>query len=269
MIHPEVDAARAHHVQFRDSMRKLKTTADNTFSVVDYSRPYQFSRLNNDIIILLSALGVTTETLVAKQDAYFQWIKSASSNPLSAMNFLAAIGKHDLAERVLLDGLDSEHVQSRIKAAQAAEVTAFRKPDTDKERCRTLLLQSRLLFGVCDPYGLLEEGEVHVRIMEPRKGATTLSNIDLMVVRNPCLHPGDIIKLRAVHHTKLDHLVDCIVFSGKGKRAAPSMSSGGDLGTFFSYFSFSFLITHLDILDGDRFTVVWDSDIVPSVVAQV
>ncbi|KAG8715390.1 hypothetical protein FRC08_010636 [Ceratobasidium sp. 394] len=70
-----------------------------------------------------------------------------------------------------------------------------------------------------------------------------------MVVRNPCLHPGDILKLRAVHHTRLDHLVDCIVFSGKGKRAAPSMSSGGDL-------------------DGDRFTVVWDPDVVPKVLAQ-
>ncbi|KAF8597550.1 RNA-directed RNA polymerase [Ceratobasidium sp. AG-I] len=249
MVHPELDAAQEHHVHFRDSMRKLKTTADNTFSVVDCSRPYQFSRLNNDIIVLLSALGVTTETLVAKQEAYFQWIKSASTDPLSAMNFLAGVGKHDLAEKVLLDGLDSERLQSQIKAAQAAEVTALRKPDTDKERCRTLLLQSRLLFGACDPYGLLEEGEVHVRILEPRKGATTLTNIDLMVVRNPCLHPGDIIKLRAVHHTKLDHLIDCIIFSGKGKRAAPSMSSGGDL-------------------DGDRFTVVWDSDIVPSVVAQ-
>ena len=75
MIHPELDAAQAHHVHFRDSMRKLKTTADNTFSVVDYSRPYQFSRLNNDIIVLLSALGVTTDILVAKQEAYFQWIK--------------------------------------------------------------------------------------------------------------------------------------------------------------------------------------------------
>lgn len=232
MIHPQLDAMSESdgHVHFRDSMRKLKTTSDNTFSVVDYSQPYQFARLNNDIIVLLSALGITTEKLVAKQNAYFEWIKSASTDMMSAMNFLAALGKHKAAERVLLDGLEDPQVQEQIERAQMAEIDAFQKPETGRDRSRILLLESRFLFGVCDPYGLLEEGEVHVRIMEPRRGATTLSNIDLMVVRNPCLHPGDILKLRAVHHTQLDHLVDCVVFSGKGKRAAPAMSSGGDLG---------------------------------------
>ncbi|CAE7099567.1 unnamed protein product [Rhizoctonia solani] len=251
-IHPQLDQAAQHHVHFRDSMRKLKTGADNTFSVVDYSKPYQFGRLNNDIIVLLSALGITNEVLSAKQDAYFDWIQSASKDIASAMNFLSALGKHDLAERVFMDGLDgfgNEDIKKQIRNAQVEEVNAFQKPETGKDRSRIFLLQSRHLFGVCDPYGILEEGEVHVRVMEPRKGITTLSNIDLMVVRNPCLHPGDILKLRAVHHTELDHLVDCIVFSGKGKRAAPSMTSGGDL-------------------DGDQFTVVWDPDIVPKTIAQ-
>ncbi|QRV85064.1 RNA-dependent RNA polymerase [Ceratobasidium sp. AG-Ba] len=221
MIHPELDHEAKHHVHFRDSMRKLKTTSNNTFSAVDYSRPYQFARLNNDIVVLLSALGITTETLVAKQQAYFEWIEAARTDTFAAINFLDALGRHSSAERVLLDGIDNESVQTEIKAAQAAEVTAFRKPDTEKERCRIFLLKSRFLFGVCDPYGILEEGEVHVRILEPRMGPTTLSGIDLMV----------------------------IVFSGKGKRAAPSMSSGGDL-------------------DGDRFTVVWDPEIVPKTLAQ-
>lgn len=43
---------------------------------------------------------------------------------------------------------------------------------------------------------------------------------------------GDILKLRAVHHEKLSHLVDCVVFASvakPGHKAAPSMSSGGDL----------------------------------------
>lgn len=40
---------------------------------------------------------------------------------------------------------------------------------------------------------------------------------------------GDILKLRAVDHPQLAHLVDCVVFPSVGKRAAPSMSSGGDL----------------------------------------
>ncbi len=40
---------------------------------------------------------------------------------------------------------------------------------------------------------------------------------------------GDCLKLRAVYHPQLTHLVDCVVFASVGKRAAPSMSSGGDL----------------------------------------
>ena len=43
---------------------------------------------------------------------------------------------------------------------------------------------------------------------------------------------GDCLKLRAAHHPKLDHLIDCIVFAAvarPGRASAPSMSSGGDL----------------------------------------
>jgi len=50
---------------------------------------------------------------------------------------------------------------------------------------------------------------------------------------------GDILKLRAVHHEKLAHLVDCIVFASvakPGHKAAPSMSSGRDLdGELYEY----------------------------------
>ena len=43
---------------------------------------------------------------------------------------------------------------------------------------------------------------------------------------------GDSLRLRAVEHPKLAHLVDCIVFAAvarPGRASAPSMSSGGDL----------------------------------------
>lgn len=47
---------------------------------------------------------------------------------------------------------------------------------------------------------------------------------------------GDCLKLRAVAHPSLDHLVDCIVFASDAKpkhQAAPAMSSGGDLDGMF------------------------------------
>ncbi|KAH9941433.1 RNA dependent RNA polymerase-domain-containing protein [Amylocystis lapponica] len=201
MLHPELNS---------DTMSTFGR--NDTFSMVDHSVPYAFGRLNNDIIVLLASLGITSETLLAKQETYHHWEV--------AFNFLCALGQTEFAERLLLDGIDS-------------------KDKREKFRSRMVVLKSRLLFGVCDPYGVLEEGEVYVRVSVPRMGASTLKNTQLLVVRNPCLHPGDCLKLWAVDHPRLHILWT----------ASPSMSSGGDL-------------------DGDRFLVMWDPDLVPPKVAE-
>ena len=188
MLHPELDQAKKHLVHFRKSMKKFNTTTKNVFSVVDYSTPYAFGRLNNDIIVLLSSLGVTDEKLLAKQEEYFKWIEEASTNHLRAVDFLSCIGKYEDAERVLLDGLDDPKMFDRVRDAQKSEVAKFRKDD-GKPRTRMMIHKSRLIFGVCDPYGVLKEGQVHIRITT-ENGASTPINSDVLVVRNPCLHPG-------------------------------------------------------------------------------
>ncbi|KAI0915379.1 hypothetical protein AcV5_003869 [Taiwanofungus camphoratus] len=244
-LHPELN--EEHHVHFRASQKKFNATQINTFSMVDHSVPYAFGRLNNDVIVLLSSLGISDETLLRKQEAYHQWIAAASSDWEVGFNFLSALGQWEWAERLILDGIDSRDVLSKIRSLQMSELAAFKK--NEKFRARMVVLKSRLLFGICDPYGVLREGEVHVRVSVPRMGTSTLKNTEVLIVRNPCLHPGDCLKLWAVDHPQLSHLVDCVVFASQGKRAAPSMSSGGDL-------------------DGDRFLVVWDPDLVPKKVAE-
>ncbi|KAJ7166539.1 RNA-directed RNA polymerase [Mycena crocata] len=257
MLHPQLDVDRRttpgpHHlVHFRKSMKKFSTTQNTTFSVVDHSAPYSFGRLNNDIIVLLSSLGITDEKLLAKQEAYFQWITDASTNPVAAVDFLSSMNEYVLAERVLLDGIDDGKVNKAIRAAQHKEIGSF-KNERKKDRSRMIIQKSRLIFGVCDPFGVLKEGEVHIRITTARKGPSTPIHADVLVVRNPCLHPGDCLKLRAVNQPELSHLVDCIVFAGvakPGHKAAPSMSSGGDL-------------------DGDKYFVCWDPDLVPSTISE-
>ncbi|KAG7097929.1 hypothetical protein E1B28_005240 [Marasmius oreades] len=253
MLHPALDAAKPLHLaEFRKSMKKFTTTKNTTFSVVDYSKPYVCGRLNNDIIVLLSSLGITNENLIKKQQEYHTWITEAPTDPIKAFTFLSSMEEYQLAEKVLLDGLDDPTVQRGIKSRQDREVASFKGEKNNKNRSRMIIQKSRLLFGVCDPFGVLKEGEVHIRITTARAGPSTPIHGDVLVVRNPCLHPGDCLKLRAAHYKELSHLTDCIVFASvakPGRHAAPSMSSGGDL-------------------DGDKYFVCWDPDLVPSVVAE-
>ncbi|KAF5351219.1 hypothetical protein D9756_008167 [Leucocoprinus leucothites] len=252
MLHPELDAEKQYLAAFRKSMKKFTTTSDITFSVVNYSKPYTFGRLNNDIITLLSSLGVSDEKILAKQQDYFEWIQRASEDYLTAVDLLSCLGDFGRAESVLMKGLDDPDVQSHIRRFQSSEIASLRNQENGKFKSRMMIQKSRRLFGVCDPFQVLKEGQVYIRIMTGRKGEGTLVHGDVIVVRNPCLHPGDILKLRAVHHEKLAHLVDCVVFASvakPGHKPAPSMSSGGDL-------------------DGDEYFVCWDPDLVPARVAQ-
>ncbi|KAF9022945.1 RNA-directed RNA polymerase [Hymenopellis radicata] len=238
--------------QFRRSMKKFSTTQNPTFSVVGYSKPYSFGRLNNEIIVLLSSLGVPNENFIALQQEYFDWITQAELDPLIAVNFLSSMGKYETAERVLLDGIEEPHVLKAIHAAQKAEIAGFQKEGTGKHRSRMFVKKSRKIYGVCDPFRVLKEGQVHVRITSARGGPSTLISGDVLVVRNPCLNPGDCLKLRAVNHPDLAHLVDCVVFASvakPGHHSAPSMSSGGDL-------------------DGDEYFVCWEPRLVPSTVSE-
>ncbi|KIM19468.1 hypothetical protein M408DRAFT_13453, partial [Serendipita vermifera MAFF 305830] len=249
MVHPDLDATRDGHVHFRKSMKKFKVTENNTFSIVEHSVPYVYARLNNDIVTLLSVLGITDEMLLQKLRSYLTWLTKVKTDLDAAISFLSSVNQHEEVERVLLDGLDSPQVQRRLDGFLKKEIAAFKKADTEKDKLRLLVQKSRFVFGVCDPYQILEEGEVFIRVTMPRTGPATIHSCPVLVVRNPCLHPGDCLKLRAVDHPKLRHLVDCVVFASKGKHAAPSLSSGGDL-------------------DGDQYTVIWDPELVMPKVAE-
>ncbi|THH07660.1 hypothetical protein EW145_g3223 [Phellinidium pouzarii] len=247
MLHPPLDVMKKHLVAFRKSMKKFSANVEPMFSVIDFSTPYSFGRLNNDVVVLLSSLGVSNEKLLEKQEEYFQWLIKASDDVPSAINFLSCLGQYALSERILLDGIESSDNQKGIHRFLMQEVKKFKKDG--KMRVRMMVHKSRLLYGVCDPFKVLKEGQIFVRVSDGRRGQTTLANMSVLVARNPCLHPGDCLKLQAVHSEKLEHLVDCIVFASVGRRAAPSMISGGDL-------------------DGDRFFVCWDPNIIPSKVAE-
>jgi hypothetical protein len=217
MLHPDLDLEKQHVVAFRKSQRKFAATIDDTFSVVGHAMPYTFGRLNNEIVVLLSSLGVSTDKLLEKQNEYFKWIDEASTDIVKGFEFLSALGKHKAAEKLFLYGFSKPaeadltpgdallqdaamrrlDVLAEVRAGQRTELAAFRKNDDErKERVRMLVRQSRRLYGVCDPFRVLKEGQVHVRVTTSRNGAATLKGLDVLVVRNPCLHPGSVLETR-------------------------------------------------------------------------
>ena len=73
----------------------------------------------------------------------------------------------------------------------------------------------------------------------------------MLVTKNPCVHPGDIRKVKAVgkedpRFSKLSHLFNVIVFPTKGDRPLQNKMSGGDL-------------------DGDVYMCIWDKQLVDGV----
>ena len=135
-----------------------------------------------------------------------------------------------------------------------------------KKKARIKVPKSCVLIGVIDERGLLNEGEIFVRIQRESyekyaeeedpverkitKIEETVSG-NVIVTKNPCSHPGDIRLLKAIGEDderfyELDHLVNVVVFPAKGYRPEQQKMSGGDL-------------------DGDVYMVIWEPTIVEKV----
>lgn len=128
---------------------------------------------------------------------------------------------------MLIDGIES--VQPQIRKLVNAELGKMLNK-REEQRCRIFVLKSRLLFGVCDAWDVLKEGECAIKVTMESDGVPyALKGTEVAVIRNPCLHAGDWQKFKAVERPELAHLVDCIIFSTRGRRPAADMMSGGDL----------------------------------------
>lgn len=139
----------------------------------------------------------------------------------TAWNFLTS--GHDL---------DEPHLMTVIRQLQASYYTRLRK-------CNIRIKNAMYLPGAPDPYGILQPGEVF--ILFPCDGlksgvntkCTCYDEGDVVVMRNPMLHPGDIRKLKAVPHEMLYQSLmgtsgGIIFFSVLGDRSVADMMGGGD-----------------------------------------
>ncbi|ETI27931.1 hypothetical protein G647_00380 [Cladophialophora carrionii CBS 160.54] len=234
-------------LKLRKSMKKFSGTTDMSFAVVEYSKPYTYGYLNDEIVLLLHSLGVEAAVFIEKLRQYHDVLEQSRTDPRCAFRLLSSLGQASQAEKLLIEGMEQAESGIRKLLAQEYDKMVNKR---EEQKTRILIPRSRLLFGVCDPYGVLKPDECFVRVTLEQSGAPmTITGANVLISRNPCLHPGDLRKLKAVENPKLNHLVDCVVFSTQGKRPTADLMSGGDL-------------------DGDTFFVCWDPDLIPETLSE-
>ena len=243
-------------VEIRKSMEKFNWLLPEPFplGVVDkgFSRPYEIGSLNKQFILLLSALGIDDDVFLKKQKTYFQEILSLTSNKENAFTYLCAFDEIEIAESLLNSGcINNSEINAKVKNIQKRVYGSPNKTISELEktkkspalRLKIPIEKSRNVYGVSDPSeNDLKYGTCFFQPTIRGEAKPIVGRI--VVAKNPCYSPGDVRVLDCVDAPCCYHLVDCIVFPTDGERPHPDEIAGSDL-------------------DGDKFFVCWDPDLVP------
>ncbi|KAL5747244.1 hypothetical protein ACOSP7_024244 [Xanthoceras sorbifolium] len=253
-----VDRNSYRKLSLRGSMHKFESK-NRMLNVTKWSESMPCF-LNREIISLLSTLRIKDEVFESMQLEQLCLIGKMMSNREAALDVLQSLCGADsknILVKMLLQGYEPNvepYLSMMLQSHYENQLSDL------KSRCRIYVPKGRLLIGCLDETGILDYGQVYIRITMTKdelecKGQSFFHRVDektsivtgkVLVTKNPCLHPGDIRVLDAVYQVELEEkgLVDCILFPQKGKRPHPNECSGGDL-------------------DGDIFFISWDKDLIP------
>ncbi|OIT37821.1 PREDICTED: probable RNA-dependent RNA polymerase 1 [Nicotiana attenuata] len=253
-----VDPYSSMKLSLRNSMLKYESN-NIKLDVLGWSK-YQPCYLNRQLVTLLSTLGVKDDVFEQKQNEAVDQLDAILHDSLKAQEALELMSPGEntnILKEMLNCGYmpDAEPFLSMmLQTFRASKLLDLRT------RSRIFIPNGRTMMGCLDESRTLEYGQVFVQFTGTGRrqfyeeshpfndSGSTNCNFTLegnvVVAKNPCLHPGDIRVLRAVDVPALHHMVDCVVFPQKGKRPHPNECSGSDL-------------------DGDIYFVCWDPDLVP------
>ncbi|KAL6185715.1 hypothetical protein ACLB2K_041842 [Fragaria x ananassa] len=247
-----VDPTLSKKLALRKSMCKFKSL-NTKLDVIAWTK-YKPCFLNCQLITLLSTLGVRDHVFKKKQKQAIKNLEGILTDPRKAQEALGLMfpgeATNILKEMLMCYKPNSEPFLSLMLQSLCASKLAELRTKT-----RIFVQKGRSLMGCLDETGTLEYGQVFVQcshhaIFTGNNTTSTASQGNftvegkVVVVKNPCVHPGDVRVLMAVDVPALHHMVDCVVFPQKGKRPHPDECSGSDL-------------------DGDDYFVSWDHELIP------
>jgi RNA-dependent RNA polymerase len=218
--------------------------------------------LNQQIVLVLSALGVSDEVFVKMLRSMLSRLESAMSDQTIAMDML--LRNIDLNQStvqlasIIVDGFmatNDPFFMSCLRLWRAWSIKYL------KEKAKIFVEKGAFVLGCVDETGILKGHdnsnsssdfthdvnllpEIFLQITDTEtKGFKVIEGV-CTLARNPSLHPGDTRVVRAIDVPELRHMRNCVVLPSTGDRDIASMCSGGDL-------------------DGDDYLVMWDPDLLP------
>ena len=227
-----VDPTSSMKLSLRMSMCKYKSQ-NISLDVLAWSR-YQPCFLNRQIITLLSSLGVKDQVFQKKQEEIVDQLNAMLTDSLSSQEALELMfpgGMTKVLKEMLLCGYkpDTEPFLSMmLRTFRASKLMDLQL------KSRIFIPNGRCMMGCLDETRTLKYGQVFVQISRSSRqlhndfshmfltSSSNPNNLifegEVVVAKNPCLHPGDVRVLKAVDVPALHHMVDCVVFPQKGKR---------------------------------------------------
>ena len=237
-----LDPSLKSDIAVRSSMTKFKSE-DRAIEVCN-SANYNKAFLNRQIILLLSGLEVDDAVFLELQQRMENSLQSSLSDETKALEILENYSTQQKLEPVVELLKKGFALRQEEFVYRIMESLYKRCSQELREKAHIFAPESGLLMGVLDEYGVLDYGEVFVRIAHKQENRIIQGKV--IVTKNPCLHPGDIRVLEAVDRPELHHLVNVVVFPQKGERPHPDEIAGSDL-------------------DGDLYFVSWNPGFLPKI----
>ncbi|KAM0042835.1 putative RNA-directed RNA polymerase [Helianthus debilis subsp. tardiflorus] len=254
-----VDPNSFMKLSLRRSM--LKFESDNTKLDILAVSKYQPCYMNRQFITLLSTLGVSDHIFEKMQREAVCLLDAILVEPMKAGEAIDLMSPGENTN--VMKGMLSCGYKPNAEPFLSMMLQVFRATKLLELRTKTKIFvpKGRSMMGCLDETRTLEYGQVFVQYSSagrrPLDGdyngigsyRSRIVKGNVVVAKNPCLHPGDVRVLKAVNVPALHHMVDCVVFPQKGKRPHPSECSGSDL-------------------DGDIYFVCWDPDLIPPMLLE-
>ncbi|CAF0737858.1 unnamed protein product [Brachionus calyciflorus] len=240
-----------YELQFRDSMKKFDSiyTRLDVLNLTEYIPCY----LNRQIILILSALGIHDSVFENLQDKMLGNLSNLLIDRMTASLSIVKYYRSVFSNYKHSDKLNYTYepfFRDLLK-------TIYQKSLTDLiKKSRIFVQKGRILMGTIDETGTLKQNEIFVQVSKQfgeeydlneakdLENGNIIINKEVVVAKNPCMHPGDVRVLKAVDRLELRHMVDCVVFPSVGPRPITNMCSGSDL-------------------DGDLYFVAWEPSLIP------